>query len=106
MIGLQILLVLVLLYAVAWYLASDIRLLGDNGWVLYYSPECIHCELQLQDIGWSSYFLTKVDCLANPEIRDKEEIKVFPTWKNSITGKIHEGKIPIADLFITLASAK
>ena len=100
---LEIVVCIILIYFAVWYLASDIRALGENGWVMYYSPNCGHCETQLSDIGWTAYFLPKVNCLTNPDVCEKEGIKAFPTWKNSITGKLHEGAIPMITLFSTLA---
>lgn len=103
--GIQIIVLLMFIYFCAWYLATDIRTLGENGWVMYHSPDCGYCVKQLQDIGWKSFFLPKVDCKANPTVCEKEGIGAFPTWKNSITNQIHMGSVPMENLFTTLSSA-
>ena len=97
------LLVAVLMMAVISILTCDSRKISDAGWVLYYTPDCQHCRVQLASFGCTSMFLKKVNCKTDPA--GCIGINIFPTWKNSVTKQIHEGSIPANGSLQMLANA-
>jgi hypothetical protein len=99
------LLLLSFLYATLLYLLSDITWLTKKGWVLYHSETCGHCVTQIKDIGWKMYWVNSVKCNSSTQTCAEKGIRVFPTWLNTNTNQIHEGKIRMAELVDTLEAA-
>ena len=104
MTGLETVVILVLIYAMAWYMATNERTLRDNGWVLYVKSGCIHCTNQLNSIGWKKYFLKIIDCASSPLCKDANVV-AYPTWVNNTTGQSYAGTIPYEVLVDTLQKA-
>ena len=53
-IGIVIFCLIVLsLYILSWYNASNIRKLASEGWVFYHSPSCSYCVKQIVSVGKS-----------------------------------------------------
>ena len=85
------------------YITSDLRKTKTDGWVLYYTKSCGHCINQINELGWGGlWFINAVDCTSANTIKPPD-ITAFPTWKNTVTGKVHLGMITRDKLFSTLA---
>lgn len=76
-----IILILFLIYL------RDVLLIRSNGWVLYYTPSCPFCVKQLDEFGWKSNLLNKINC----EEKNCPDIEAYPTWVNKKTGEKIEG---------------
>ena len=100
-----IVLIFLAIYSAVRIMASDMRQITNDGWVLYHSKTCVHCVTQLASIGWKSFWLDEVECNANTQKCTEKRIKVFPTWLNTNTNQIHEGKVDMAELPLTLKNA-
>ena len=72
----------------------DTLSLRYRGWVLYFTPSCPYCVTQLNEFGWKSAILNKVNC----EQMNCPNVKAYPTWINSKTQEQVEGVVSIEEL--------
>ena len=93
--------IIILIILAIYFLSIDIRNIADDGWVLYYSPDCSYCVKQKKHIGWKMVFLPTVNCKEN----SCPEIKKYPTWYNTKTNQVYESSILDADIAGTLRMA-
>ena len=98
-IGIVIFCLIVLsLYILSWYNASNIRKLASEGWVFYHSPSCSYCVKQIVSVGKSRLgWMPMVDCSKYEKLCAEKNIRAFPTWLNEKSGKIHMGAILLGE---------
>ena len=96
--------VVIVLLAVGIYFLMTPRSLTARlqsaGWFVYLSPTCPHCKRQLEVLG-GSYALSTQCGSPNPNPSAPvpcSEIKAFPTWYNTKSGKSVKGMRTVSQL--------
>lgn len=79
--------IIIILIILFFIYSRDVLTIRNNGWVLYYTPSCPFCVKQLEEFGWKSVLLKKVNC----EEKKCPDIESYPTWINTKSGKKIEG---------------
>ncbi len=74
----------------------NVRKLNGSGWVLYVMDSCIHCHRQMELLKG---FTNIVHC---DRRSPHKNIKGYPCWFNSITGKVIYGYQDINNLKIMM----